>query len=133
MGCPWRRRRAGRPAPRAGSVGRLPRCGFDVESLSTLEWKAIHNFVGRPRFELYRPLQDPGEQQDIAGASPQIEHQPGRAFDVQSIVLDISLLQASLSFAPTSLQDGLQMTWRSVAGAEHGRRLLPAAGISTAP
>ena len=70
MGCPWRRRRAGRPAPRAGSVGRLPRCGFDVESLSTLEWKAIHNFVGRPRFELYRPLQDPGEQQDIAGASP---------------------------------------------------------------
>ena len=59
------------PAPGEGEAySVLHLGGFDVESLSTLEWKAIHNFGGRPRFELYRLLEDPGEQRDVAAASP---------------------------------------------------------------
>lgn len=44
-----------------------------------------------------------------------VERRPDRGFDVREIVLDISALQATIPFTPTSLEDGVAATWRSLA------------------
>jgi UDP-glucose 4-epimerase len=70
--------------------------------------------------------------EEITCVSPRIENVPWRAFDVESIVLDISRLRESLSFEPTSLHDGIRWVWESLGGALHARRALPPAGVSAA-
>jgi UDP-glucose 4-epimerase len=67
------------------------------------------------------------------GRSITLDYRPARSFDVRSIVLDISRLNASVCFKPTDIDTGLRQTWRSASLADaHTLATIALPGTSSA-
>jgi UDP-glucose 4-epimerase len=50
----------------------------------------------------------------VTGRAVQVEHKPGRAFDIGEIVLDISRLRRLVAFDPVPLEAGIRRTWDAI-------------------
>jgi UDP-glucose 4-epimerase len=54
---------------------------------------------------------------DVTGLAVQALPKPARPGDVRRVVLDITLLQSLMAFAPFTLSEGIARTWFGVEGA----------------